>query len=153
VALLLSRRNVQSYLPLAPRLRQWKDRKKTVELPMFPSYVFARFPVTDMHLVLSTPGMATIVSVSGKPVPIADEEIANVRRFADAIARGGIAATPRRYIETGQWVRIRNGPLQGVTAIVLERRNRKRVLVGLKAIGQGLEVDVDTNDLDPIPAP
>src|SRR5437868_15292617 len=58
---LLQQRGCESYLPLAPMLRQWKDRKKLVQFPLFPSYVFGRFTLKEIHGVLTTPGVSTIV--------------------------------------------------------------------------------------------
>jgi transcription antitermination factor NusG len=153
VAQLLGQRGIESYLPLIPRLRQWKDRKKVVEWPLFPSYVFGRFRLSCLHEVLSVPGVATVVRSNGQPVAIATEELENVRRFAAGLVEGEAEAELRPYIEQGQWVRITAGPFVGVKGLVIERRNRKRVLVGLAAIGQGLEIDVDTRYLKAISGP
>jgi transcription antitermination factor NusG len=59
----------------------------------------------------------------------------------------------RPFLAEGQWVEVREGPFAGVRGVVVERRNRRRVLVGLEAIGQGLEIDVDTKLLRRIAAP
>ena len=150
---LLAHKGIESYLPLAPRVQQWSDRRRTVQWPMFPGYVFGRFSARDLHTVISLPGVSTVVASSGKPVPIGDDELDNVRRFADALANGGLELELRSYIAEGQWVQVTEGPLEGIRGIVIERRNRKRVIVGLRAIGQGLEVDVDTRFLKPIAGP
>jgi transcription antitermination factor NusG len=149
---LLAGRGVESYLPVAPLERQWKDRRKVVEFPLFRGYVFGRFTLRDVHAVLMTPGVATIVRVAGYPTPIPDEEIANIRLFAERIASCGLQPEPVPFLEAGQWVRVLDGPLEGVVGIVLERRGRRRVLVGLKAIGQGLEVDIAAASLEPVSA-
>lgn len=147
---LLQQRGFESYLPLIPRLRQWKDRKKLVEFPLFPSYVFGRFSLRDMHGVLSTPGISTIVRVNGQPTPIPEEEIANVRRFASAVHETGTQPEPAPFLAEGQWVRVVEGPFEGVEGQVVERRGRRRVLVGVEAIGQGLEIDIEARLLKPI---
>ncbi|HEX7120561.1 MAG TPA: UpxY family transcription antiterminator [Longimicrobiales bacterium] len=149
----LRERGIESYLPLIPRVQQWKDRKKRVEFPLFPSYVFGRFTLQDVHAVLTTPGVSTIVRINGYPTPLADRELENIRRFAAAIAAGGIEPEPAAYVREGDWVRVTDGPLVGVVGIVVERRGRRRVLVGLRAIGQGLEVDIDARHLEPIAPP
>lgn len=150
---LLRRRGIESYLPVVPRLRQWKDRKKLVEWPLFPSYVFGCFALNELHEVLSTPGVATVVRSNGQPVPIAAEDVENVRRFAAALAAEDTELDVRPFLAEGQWVEVTAGGFQGVRGVVIERRNRRRVLVGLEAIGQGLEIDVDTRLLRPIVAP
>lgn len=141
-------RGLESYLPTMPRERQWKDRRKIVEWPIFPSYVFARFTLQDVHRVLTTPGVATIVRHGEHPTPIPQAELENVRRFVEALTESGTEADVRPMVEEGQRVRVVEGPFEGVEGIVLERRTRWRVLVGLESIGQGLEVDLDGRVLE-----
>ncbi len=150
---LLTRNGVESYLPLVPRLSQWKDRKKLVSWPLFPSYVFARFTLGRMHDILVVPGVSTIVRSRGYPTPIPEEELANVRRFADAAVAAGVCPEVVPLVNEGDWVRIAEGAFRGVEGRVVERRGRRRVLVGLRPIGQGLEVDVEARLLQVIPAP
>ena len=146
----LRQRGLESYLPLVQQVRQWSDRKKVVQFPLFPSYVFGRFTLREVHAVLTTPGVSTIVRASGYPTPIADTELENVKRFAIGLAESGLEPETRPFLVEGQWVRVLEGPFEGVEGMVVERRGRKRVLVGLAAIGQGLEIDIDTRLLKPI---
>ena len=141
----LSERGIEAYLPLVPRERQWHDRKKTVAWPIFPGYVFGRFTLAALTRVLSTPGVATVVRFNGEPAAIADEEIDNVRRFTAGLAETGQLPQPTPLVEEGQQVRIVAGALSNVEGVVVERRGGGRALVqvGLRAIGQGLRVDVD----------
>ena len=153
VEAVLKRRGIPSYLPVVPRVRQWKDRKKVVAWPLFPSYVFGRFTLRQIHDVLVVPGVSTVVRSNGYPTPIADNELENVRRFAEAAAQTGVLPDLRPLIVAGDWVRVLDGPFIGVEGRVLERRGRRRVLVGLSAIGQGLEVDMPTALLKVIARP
>lgn len=146
-------RGVETFLPLVPRESRWKDRKKLVEWPLFPSYIFGRFLLADAHLVLNIPGVSTLVKPSGRAVPIDDAELANVRLFADALRQGEVPLEPRPFLAEGMWVEVMAGPFRGVRGVVVERRGRRRMLIGLKAIGQGLEIDVEMSVLRPIPAP
>lgn len=149
----LQERSLETFLPLVARMRQWKDRRRLVDFPMFPSYVFVRALPEELYRVTSVPGVCFVVRNQGEPVTIAAEELENVRRFADALRRrhgGGPEPEPVPYLAEGQAVEVTAGPLQGVRGVVVERRNRRRVLVGLRAIGQGLEVDVDVAFLRPV---
>lgn len=146
----LKQRGLESYLPLVQQVRQWSDRKKAVQFPLFPSYVFGRFTLSEMHAVLTTPGVSTIVRANGYPTPIRERDLENVKTFVSALAEAGLEPDRRPFLLEGQWVRVLEGPFAGVEGIVVERRGRKRVLVGLAAIGQGLEIDIDTRLLKPI---
>lgn len=146
----LRQRGMESYLPLVQQMRQWSDRKKAVQFPLFPSYVFGRFRLADLHHVLTTPGVSTIVRANGYPTPIPPGDLDNVKHFVAALADSGLEPDPRPFLAEGQWVRVMEGPFEGVEGIVVEARGRKRVLVGLAAIGQGLEIDIDTRLLKAI---
>ena len=153
VARLLTERQIESFLPVVPRTRQWKDRRKLVDFPLFPSYVFGRFTLRDVHAVLTTPGVSTIVRANGYPTPIPDEEIESVRRVVEHISATGAIPEPRPFLAVGQRVRVTAGPGEGVEGFVIELRGRKRVLVGIAAIGQGLEINIDVRLLQPVGKP
>jgi transcriptional antiterminator RfaH len=149
----LNHKGIEVYLPLVPRERQWHDRRKVVEWPLFPSYVFARTRRDSLFQVLDTPGVAGVVRLGGRPVPVPDEDIENVRRFAEAVAETGNIPEPEPLVSEGQRVRVVSGPLEGVEGLVIERRGGGRTLlqVGLEAIGQGLKVEVDIASLHVLP--
>jgi transcription antitermination factor NusG len=151
VATTLEQQGMESFLPLVLRESQWKDRKKMVAFPLFPSYVFGRFSLSDIHRVLSIPGISTIVRVQGQPAPIRDEDIENVKRFALGLASSDDVIESVPYIAEGEYVEVLDGPFAGVQGFVVERRSRRRVLVGIEAIGQGLEIDIDTKLLRVLP--
>ncbi len=149
----LRERGFEAYLPLVPRLRQWHDRKKVVEFPLFPGYVFVRTSRHGMTRILSTPGVATVVRFNGRPVPIPEEEITNVRRFTEVLAgSNGEWPEPSPLVEEGQEVRVVSGPFEGVDGVVLERRSGDRTLiqVGLRVIRQGVKVEVAADSLRPL---
>ena len=119
--------------------------------PLFPSYVFARFHLTELPRVLDVDGVVTIVRAGTTLLAIPDGDIDNVRRFAAAVEQYGIAPTIEPYVEVGEQVRIIDGPLRGVEGLVLEwRQGHTRVLIGLQAVGQGLSVNVGTASLQRI---
>jgi transcription antitermination factor NusG len=150
---LLGERGFETYLPLIPRVSQWKDRKKVVEWPLFPSYVFARFASGSVYSVVGIPGVVCVVRSNGRPAVITDDELENVRRFADALRSGPVPVESRPFYAAGTWVEVTDGPFRGVRGVVEERRGRTRVRIGLKALGQGLEVDIDVRFLREIETP
>jgi transcription antitermination factor NusG len=146
---ILRERGVEGYLPVVERLQRWKDRKKLVSFALFPSYVFARFPLERQHTILSVPGVVTIVRENGRPAWIRDEELENVRRFSGILAANDFESGMVYLPEAGDRVRISAGPFAGVAGTVVERRGRCRIVVGLEVIGRGLEVDLPSGSLRP----
>ena len=144
-------RGFEAYLPLVPRLRQWHDRKKLVEFPMFPSYVFARASLEELRTALSIPGVSTVLRFNGRPVAVPSDEIDNVRRFAAALAAaGGVDAEAGPLIEKGTPVSVISGPFEGVRGVVVERRGVDRALIqiGVRVIRQGIKLEVEAKDLE-----
>ncbi len=150
VAETLEQRGFDTYLPLVPRVSEWHDRKKTVHWPLFPGYVFVRFRLADASRVLAVPGSVQVIGVAGRPAPIPDEEIDNVRLFAACLTETGIVPRPAPPVERGQRVVVQSGPFSGVRGVVLEHRGTGRVLIqiGLAAIGQALKIELDPKDLE-----
>ena len=151
VAETLEQRGFDTYLPTIPRVSTWHDRKKTVLWPLFPGYVFVRFCPEDASTVLSVPGSVQVIGVAGRPAPIPDEELDNVRLFASCLAQsGGEVPRPTPSIELGEKILVQAGPFAGLRGVVLEHRGVERVLIqiGLTAIGQALKLELDAECLE-----
>ena len=142
---LLGEREFEVFLPLVPRIRQWHDREKVVEFPLFPSYVFARFDGRDLALAAAVPGLVNIVRFNGRPVAIPEEEIENIRLLSTSLPPAPEDPDLGPWVEEGEVVEIISGPLTAVRGVVAERRGNRRliVVVGVAAIDQGLRVEVD----------
>ncbi len=146
----LRRLDFETCLPVVARRRQWHDRTRVVEFPVFPGYVFVRSPLERIGEVGRADGAASVVRFNGRPAPIADREIANVRRFTRALARSEeteLLAAPA--VQRGQPVRVESGPLAGIEGLVLEKRGKGRALIqiGIGAIGLGVTAEIDAADL------
>ena len=134
----LQEKGFESYLPLQKTVRQWHDRKKKVDLPVFSSYVFVRMALRERIPVLQTDGVVKLVSFTGTPAPIPDFEIAAVKR----ILEGQIPYEVTNFLRIGQDVEVITGPLKGLHGRIIENRRRNRLLVGIQQIGQALSVEV-----------
>src|SRR5215467_12262037 len=83
VAQQLAERSVETFLPLYRSLHRWKDRRKLVELALFPSYVFVRIEARDKLRVLQVPGGVSLVSFNGQLVALPEQEIDALRSGLD----------------------------------------------------------------------
>jgi transcription antitermination factor NusG len=146
---LLRLRDFEVFLPLVPRQSQWHDRKKVVDWPLFPGYVFARFGLDATAQVLGTPGVATVVRQDGAPAAIPDAEIENVRRLASVFSETGALPEPTPMVRRGQHALITRGPFKGVHGVVVQHRGGGKVLVqiGVEVIGQGIKIEIDEASL------
>lgn len=142
VAARLIARGFESYLPLVARVQQWADRKKRVEFPLFPGYAFAWFGLRDARAVVTTPGVAGIVGVAGRPVPVRDDEIASLRALEAGIRQTGELPRVEEYLEPGREVVVATGAFSGMRGLLIEQRGASRVVVRLAALRQAVSVEL-----------
>jgi transcription antitermination factor NusG len=145
VAEQLGVRSVEFYLPVYSSVRRWKDRRVTLQLPLFPGYIFVRLALRDRMRVLQVPGLARLVGFNGRPFPLDDQEIDGLRRALEA----GLRATPHPYLTVGRRVRITAGPLAGRTAILQRRKGSARFVVSMDLIQRSILVDLTADSIEP----
>jgi transcription termination/antitermination protein NusG len=144
----LRERGVETYLPLVTEVHSWSDRKKTVQLPLFGSYVFAKLSHTkiDRLRVLTTDGVFRFVGVRGEGTPIPPAQVEAVRALVD----GGLPWASHPFLKIGQRVRIRSGALDGVEGILIDRAGDSTLVISVDAIQRSLAVRVEGYDVEQI---
>lgn len=140
----LTRRSIEQFLPTVKRLSQWKDRKKEIEFPLFPGYCFARFALDSRLAVLQSPGVVRIVGAL-RPEPIPDVEIESLRIVMEN--RVGYEVYP--YLKEGSLVEVTEGPLQGVTGVLVRHARPYRLVLRINLIQRALAVEVDASSVVP----
>ncbi len=143
VAEQLEVRSVEHFVPLYESVRQWKDRKIRLQLPLFSGYVFVRLALRDRLRVLEVPGVVRLVGFNGLACALPDSEI-------EALKTGlasGVRAEPHPYLIVGRRVLITGGPFAGLEGVLKRKRNSLRVVVSLYLIQRSVAVDVDVADL------
>ena len=146
VARQLESQGVQCFLPLYSSSRRWKDRRKVLELPLFPGYVFVQIALKDRLRVLRVPGIVHLVSFAGLPHALPDEEIAGLR---DGLMRSG-RFEPHPFLRKGCRVRVRSGPMSGTQGILVRRKDQCRIVVSIDLIQRSVAAEVDECDVEPL---
>jgi transcription antitermination factor NusG len=146
VALQVEERRISCFLPLYRSVRRWKDRRKELELALFPGYVFVRLALQDRLRVLQLPSAVCLVSFNGQPAPLPESEIEQLRQ---RLSRGG-CVEPHPYLCVGRRVRVCGGPMQGLEGIIVRRKDRCRVVFSLDLIMRSMAVEVDESDVEPV---
>ena len=148
VAHRLQEQGVATYLPLVTEVHRWSDRKKTVELPLFSCYLFARLMPTneDRLRVLSLDGVFQLVGGGRQGTPIPDEQINAVR----ALIEGQLPVSAYPFLKIGQRVRIRSGALSGIEGILVARNGDRTLVVSVDAIQRSLAVRIEGYDVEPV---
>jgi transcription antitermination factor NusG len=143
VAELLALKGFQTFLPTYRTTRQWKDRKKQLSLPLFPGYLFVEDVDEQKVQVLNTPGVCSIISVAGVPSVIASDEIASIRRAVDSV----YAVEPHPFLNEGDVVRVKSGPLAGLEGILTGKKGAYRLVISIQMLGRSAAVEIDASDI------
>jgi transcription antitermination factor NusG len=143
VAGLLLHKGIESYCPLNKVRRRWSDRMKTIEEPLFKSYVFVRVDDSARTAVRMTDGIINFVYWNGKPALIKDREISTIKRFLDEYEN---VMLEKMDVGTGERVKVIAGPMMEAEGKVLEVKH-KTVKVAIDSLGYVLVATIDKTKL------
>ncbi len=140
---LLLQKGVECYCPLNKVRRKWSDRIKTIEEPLFKSYVFVKIGDEDRMNVRMTAGVVNFVYWNGKPAVIRDKEIQLIRHFLDEYENVEVL---KIGFEPEERVRVIAGPMMDQEGKVIEVKN-KTAKVCIDSLGYMLIAYIDKSRL------
>jgi transcription antitermination factor NusG len=144
----LTLKGVENHLPLIARVHQWSDRRKEVDLPLFPCYVFVRIlPVAERRVqVLQAPGVIGLVGSGGEGTPIPERQIEDIR----TLLKNKVLVDPYPFLKIGQRVRIRGSYLDGVEGILIRRHGMRRLIISVDAMERSFSICVEGLEVEAI---
>lgn len=148
VAMMARNKGFEEFLPVYASRNRWSDRTKSVEMPLFPGYVFCRLNPEHRLPVLTIPGVLHFVGIGKTPLPVADAEVAAIRQAVEC----GLSAEPWPFLEVGQRVRLERGPLAGIEGILVEARKEQRLIVSVTLLQRSVAVGIERHWVTPLDA-
>ena len=142
-------RGFEEFVPLYRCRSRWSDRFSSVELPLFPGYVFCRLDPARRLPLLTIPGVLHIVGIGRIPASIDDTEIAVIQ----TALRSGLHPQPWPYLEVGQRVCLEEGPLAGLEGLLIEVRKQHRIVVSVSLLKRSVAVEIDRDWAKPLNTP
>ena len=146
VAQQLAERGIEHFLPVYRSVRRWKDRRKELDLVLFPGYVFVRLSLAQRLRVLQLPGVVRFVSFNGQPASLPGNDIEALRNGLQQ----GIRAEHHPYLTVGRRVKVVYGPLTGAQGILLRTKNNCRIVISIDAIMRSVSVEIAEEDVIPL---
>ena len=140
---LLLQKGIECYCPLNKVRRKWSDRIKTIEEPLFKSYVFVKINDEERTAVRMTNGVVNFVYWSGKPAIIKEKEIQTIKRFLDEYENVEVV---KMELAEGDRVQVIAGPMMDKEGKVLEVKN-KVAKVCIDSLGYMLIAYIDKSKL------
>ena len=142
----LEGQGLECFLPIYKSTRQWSDRKKEVEQPLFPGYLFCRFDLQNRRPVLMIPGVQQIVGIGRTPMPVEDGELDSIRQ---ALA-SGLKNEPCPYFAIGERVRVNYGSMVDLEGILTNFKGSNRVVLSVTLLQRSVAMEVDLAWVTPV---
>jgi transcription antitermination factor NusG len=146
VARQLKERCVENFLPLYRTWHRWKDRRKQVDLALFPGYVFVKIEEQNKLQVLKTPGAVNLVSFNGKLAVLPEPEIQALRNALD----NEVCAEPYPFLRVGRKVRVVRGPMAGAEGLLARKKDKYRVVISVEVLMRSVALERDGTDLEAV---
>lgn len=135
----LEEKGIDAFLPLTREMRQWKDRKKEVEIPLFSGYVFINIELKNKLYALETNGVVRLIGFGGKPAQIPDWQIEQLKRLVESQT----TVVAENWLRTGDSVEVTEGPLAGIRGYLQEKRGQHSIVILLEGIRQAASFVVE----------
>jgi transcription antitermination factor NusG len=144
VARILTVKGFETFLPLYQVARRWQDRVKLLSLPLFPCYVFLKAGLERRLDVVTVPGIHAFVLSAGRPASVSAVEIDAIRRGLES----GAYVEPHPFVKSGDWVRVKSGPLEGIQGILVRKKSLYRLVLSVEMLGKAAAVEVDVAQVE-----
>jgi transcription termination/antitermination protein NusG len=143
----LWQREIEVFLPLRNVVSKWKDRRKEVQFPLFPGYLFVNADVRARRLdIMKVPSVVRIVGFQNEPEPIPTKQIEAVK----TLVFSELPYDPFPELVAGDRVRVRRGPLRGLEGFLVEKKSRYRFVISVDLIQQAVCCEIDAADVEKI---
>ena len=146
VAQQLAERGIEYFLPVYHSVRRWKDRRKELDMILFPGYVFVRLALASRLRVLQLAGVVRFVCFNGVPAALPTADIEALRNGLSQ----NLGAEHHPYLVAGRRVRVTSGPLSGAEGVLLRWKNSCRLVISIDAIMRSVSLEIDEADIEPI---
>jgi transcriptional antiterminator NusG len=142
----LETNGIETYLPVSTQVRSWSDRRKAVDFPLFPGYLFVHTPASAQSRmrVFQARGVVGFVGPRNEATSIPAEQIEAVRCMLQAQAE----CRPHPYLNVGQRVRIRNGALRGLEGILVRVAGNHSLVVSVDLIQKSASIRLDGYEVE-----
>lgn len=141
----LLKRGYEIYLPIKQELRQWKDRKRIIEVPLIPSYIFMNIEEREVWDIVRINGCVKFIWFNGKPCPIPDNQIDSIKLLLEKkVEIKQTSINP----SSGDLVRIIEGDFTGLVGVFLHKKEKNNFAVRISSLGIDLTITIDESKFE-----
>ena len=138
---------IESFLPLITRVKQWSDRKKKVEEPLFRSYLFVNITLSDYYKVLNTAGVVKFITFEKQPVPVPDNQIIAIKEYLNDTE---LHVINYEDFKEGELVRIKSGQMKDLVGRFVKINGKHRIIINIEVVGQSLPINIARSNVEAV---
>ena len=138
---------IESFLPLITRVKQWSDRKKKVEEPLFRSYLFVKIPLSDYYTILNINGVVKFITFERKPVPVPENQIIAIKEY---LSDTELQSIDYEDFKEGELVRIKSGQMKDLIGRFVKINGKHRVIIDIEAVGQSIPINIARSNVEAV---
>jgi transcription antitermination factor NusG len=138
---------IESYLPMHKVMRQWSDRKKKLEVPLFPNYVFVKVDDLRRRYLYTINEIVRFVSIENRPVVVREKDILMIK----AVLNNDLDVSSEEDFKEGMAVRIVSGQFVGVEGVLVKKGGNSRLLVRLDSVSMAFSFNIYTRMVKSVP--
>ena len=143
----LTENNFENFVPLQRQLKQWHDRKKWVETPLFNSYIFVRTTDQQRNQVFNINGITKYVSIGGQVCTLTTTEIERIKRLCSF---NGQVKIEQGRLQTGDEIEIIDGHFAGLHGHLLTTSTNNKIKISIASLNCFATVELDINNVQKI---
>jgi len=137
----LADKQIDTFLPIKKVVSHWKDRKKEIDIPLFPGYLLVNSSLKNRLKILNARSAIRILGINGHPTPMPNGQIESIKRLLDT-------SLYFAYLTEGTEVIVVKGHLEGMRGKIIERRGEGRLILTVDLIKRSITVEVDITDVE-----
>ena len=141
----LQLQEIETFLPLQKKLRQWSDRKKWVETPLISGYLFVQASRKEYDLILQSNYVVSYVRFEGKAAIIPDAQIEYLKLMLKQDSSE--VEITREKLKPGQMIEVVAGPLIGLKGKLQKTKGKNKVAIELEQLGCSALIEIQIEDI------
>lgn len=146
VASSITAMGIEAYLPLHKVIRQWSDRKKRLELPLFPNYVFVKVDRISRVSLYSIKELVKFVSIDKQPVVVSEKEIMTIKK----VLTENVQVRTEDYFLPGMRIKIADGQFAGLEGIIERRNSDTRLIIKIEGLMKAFSFNIPSQLLEAV---
>ncbi|MFZ2899161.1 MAG: UpxY family transcription antiterminator [Saprospiraceae bacterium] len=139
----------EACVPTQWQYRRWSDRRKKVEVVLFPNYVFIATDPARHNEAFRAGNALRYLRLGGRIAALSEREIAMIQQLS---SQEGPMSIAYQGFRSGDMVEIRSGSLAGYRGVVTGQNGARRLQVALPGLGCFAEVEVRDTKVRRIPS-